>query len=415
MASEKLTKEQRKSMSKEELDAYRKQQKEARQQKKLNAELAKDEERLSASPAENAEKYGQQVTHNQLDKEPTVNTYGDKGVFIENPFLRGVQSSVIGFRKMNPIAGIQSGVRRWQEGDKLGGFLDIAGIPSLVKGGMAFADNMAHGTKGGVYENDPIYGEKYKMEKEQQKMEEAKNNPVTPKKETVTTPSKTGTSLLDNTEEKPATSNTPTEYEGLVNKIHQNYGSVYNEDVQKLPTFMKSAYKNGAFGTPGSKDAKTRMGYFIANHLGTIVANTLGGIGNAAMANAGKAGTYQEQASDWDKMQETNLVKGMETNWQREQAKLANDIQALKDITGTDVHLINDRKEQDYFIKQSERLGKNYGELNDEQKAMVITGQLLKKYQETGDAKALAGASAISKVTETGMFNKVMDWLGLND
>ena len=133
------------------------------------------------------------------------------------------------------------------------------------------------------------------------------------------------------------------------------------------------------------------------------------------MANAGKAGTYQEQASDWDKMQETNLVKGMETNWQREQAKLANDMQALKDITGTDVRLINDRKEQDYFIKQSERLGKNYGALNDEQKAMVITGQLLKKYQETGDAKALAGASAISKVTETGMFDKVMDWLGLND
>lgn len=415
MASEKLTKEQRKTMSKEELDAYRKQQKEERQQKKLNAELAKDEERLSASPAENAEKYGQTVTHNQLDKEPTVNTYGDKGVILEDPGLRFIQSMNIGFRKMNPIAGIQSGVRRWGEGDKLGGFLDIMGVPSLIKGGMAFADNMAHGTKGGVYENDPIYGEKYKMEKEQQKMEETKNNPVTPKKETVTTPSKTGTSLLDNTEENPATSNTPTEYEGLVNKIHQNYGSVYNEDVQKLPTFMKSAYKNGAFGTPGSKDAKTRMGYFIANHLGTIVANTLGGIGNAAMANAGKAGTYQEQASDWDKMQETNLVKGMETNWQREQAKLANDIQALKDITGTDVHLINDRKEQDYFIKQSERLGKNYGELNDKQKAMVITGQLLKKYQETGDAKALAGASAISKVTETGMFNKVLDWLGLND
>lgn len=404
MASEKLTKEQRKSMSKEELDAYRKQQKEAIQQKKLNAELAKDEERLSASPAENAEKYGQQVTHNPLDKEPTVNPY-DKGVFLEDPFLRGIQSSITAYRVMNPIAGIQSGVRRWQEGDKIGAFLDFTGIPSVVKGGMAFADNMAHGTKGG----------KYKMEKEQQKMEEAKNNPVTPKKETVTTPSKTGTSLLDNTKEKPVTSNTPTEYEGLVNKIHQNYGSVYNEDVQKLPTFMKSAYKNGAFGTPGSKDAKTRMGYFIANHLGTIVANTLGGIGNAAMANAGKAGTYQEQASDWDKMQETNLVKGMETNWQREQAKLANDIQALKDITGTDVHLINDRKEQDYFIKQSERLGKNYGALNDEQKAMVITGQLLKKYQETGDAKALAGASAISKVTETGMFNKVMDWLGLND
>lgn len=404
MASEKLTKEQRKSMSKEELDAYRKQQKEARQQKKLNAELAKDEERLSASPAENAEKYGQQVTHNPLDKEPTVNPY-DKGVYLENPFLRGLQSSISAYRVMNPIAGMQSGIRRWQEGDKLGAFLDFTGILPLAKGGMAFADNMAHGTKGG----------KYKMEKEQQKMEEAKNNPVTPKKETVTTPSKTGTSLLDNTEEKPATSNTPTEYEGLVNKIHQNYGSVYNEDVQKLPTFMKSAYKNGAFGTPGSKDAKTRMGYFIANHLGTIVANTLGGIGNAAMANAGKVGTYQEQASDWDKMQETNLVKGMETNWQREQAKLANDMQALKDITGTDVHLINDRKEQDYFIKQSERLGKNYGELNDEEKAMVITGQLLKKYQETGDAKALAGASAISKVTETGIFNKVMDWLGLND
>lgn len=411
MASEKLTKEQKKNLSHEEKKALLKQKKE----KDLSAELAKDEERLSASPAENAKKYGQQVTHKQLDKEPTVNTYGDKGVIIENPFMRGVQSSVIGFREMNPIAGIQSGVRRWQEGDKLGAFLDFTGIPSLVKGGMAFADNMAHGTKGGVYENDPIYGEKYKMEKEQQKMEEAKNNPVTPKKETVTTPSKTGTSLLDNTEEKPATSNTPTEYEGLVNKIHQNYGSVYNEDVQKLPTFMKSAYKNGAFGTPGSKDAKTRMGYFIANHLGTIVANTLGGIGNAAMANAGKTGTYQEQASDWDKMQETNLVKGMETNWQREQAKLANDMQALKDITGTDVHLINDRKEQDYFIKQSERLGKNYGALNDEEKAMVITGQLLKKYQETGDAKALAGASAISKVTETGMFNKVMDWLGLND
>lgn len=400
MASEKLTKEQKKNLSHEEKKALLKQKKE----KDLSAELAKDEERLSASPAENAEKYGQQVTHNPLDKEPTVNPY-DKGVYLEDPFLRGIQSSISAYRVMNPIAGIQSGVRRWQEGDKLGAFLDFTGIPSLVKGGMAFADNMAHGTKGG----------KYKMEKEQQKMEEAKNNPVTPKKETVTTPSKTGTSLLDNTEEKPATSNTPTEYEGLVNKIHQNYGSVYNEDVQKLPTFMKSAYKNGAFGTPGSKDAKTRMGYFIANHLGTIVANTLGGIGNAAMANAGKAGTYQEQASDWDKMQETNLVKGMETNWQREQAKLANDMQALKDITGTDVHLINDRKEQDYFIKQSERLGKNYGELNDEQKAMVITGQLLKKYQETGDAKALAGASAISKVTETGIFNKVMDWLGLND
>ena len=251
MASEKLTKEQRKSMSKEELDAYRKQQKEARQQKKLNAELAKDEERLSASPAENAEKYGQQVTHNPLDKEPTINSYFDKGVFLEDPFLRGIQSSVAAYRAMNPIAGIRSGVRRWQEGDKLGAFLDFTGIPSVVKGGMAFADNMAHGTKGGVYENDPIYGEKYKMEKEQQKMEEAKNNPVTPKKESVTTPSKTGTSLLDNTEEKPATSNTPTEYEGLVNKIHQNYGSVYNEDVQKLPTFMKSAYKNGAFGTPG--------------------------------------------------------------------------------------------------------------------------------------------------------------------
>lgn len=385
--------------------AERQAKKEARKAEKL----AKEEAYYNASPAESAKANNQKVDNNAIDNEPVTGTTWDVD-YVDNPIAKYNHLT----KDLNGISVGKKVYQKAKEGDYVGAVLEATGLPSVGRAIKQAPEVARYGAPVNTGESK-IYGTKLQEEKAKMEEEKTPEAEVAPKIENRPLESN-GKSMLDG---EPKTE-PASEFQKLSDDIHNNYGSIYNDDVQKLPTFMTSAYKNGAFGVPGSTEAKTRMGYFIANHLGTTLANTLGGIGNAAMANAGKAGTYQAENSAWDEMQKTNLQKGMETSWNREQAKLDTDVQSLKELIGKDVNLINDRKEQEYLIKMGEKMGQKYESLGEKEKAQVISGMLLKQYQRTGDTKALAGASALVELTKTGGadmlengITKVRNWLGI--
>lgn len=387
----------------------KREQLQAKKEAKRREKEAKENAYLNASPAESAKANNQKVDNNALDNESVIDSTFRGGLIVDNPVAKTNGALMTFSKNSNPVTQFKRGAEAWKEGDEVGAALNFLGITGVANGIKGAAEIGRNGVVTKPNESK-VYAPKYAEEKEKAKMA----NEETTKKEIKPLESN-GETMLDNEDKAEKT-----EFQKLSEDIHNNYGSVYNDDVQKLPTFMRGAYKNGAFGVPGSADAKARMGYFIANHLGTTLANTLGGIGNAAMANAGKAGTYQAESSAWDEMQNTNLQKGLETSWNREQAKLDTDMQSLRSLLGKDIELLNDRKEQNYLIAQGEKLGQKYETLGEREKANVISGMLLKQYQRTGDTRALAGASALVELSKNGGADilemgiaKVRNWLGI--
>lgn len=102
------------------------------------------------------------------------------------------------------------------------------------------------------------------------------------------------------------------------NKVHSDI--VDDKYIENLPKFLHKAYKDGDFGEPGSKDAKSRLGYFIVDSVGTSLRN----VGDILKGGKG------EEKSEYNKVATENLQKALERRNQK-YADMANqDMQMLK-------------------------------------------------------------------------------------
>lgn len=142
------------------------------------------------------------------------------------------------------------------------------------------------------------------------------------------------------------------------------FGKIDDKYIASLPKTLRKAFKDGEFGTPTSKDAKNKFGYFIMNEIGSA----LRGISNAAMQNAGKGRIYDDTTSDWSKIKQTNMAKGLENKWRVNEAS-----------TNAAIDLVTKQGLNDQSVQQglnaitrNARLNTAFNMMNESQKAYML-------------------------------------------
>ena len=130
---------------------------------------------------------------------------------------------------------------------------------------------------------------------------------------------------------KNSAKNWQEEYDSYLKRASA-YKNINDHYIENLPKTLKSAYKSGEFGEPGSKDAKQRLAYFVMDNLSSVLKN----FSNAAVANAGRSGVFTDTESQWEKMQKTNLENAMENRWQKYKADTEGAIKAVEKEFGNE-------------------------------------------------------------------------------
>ena len=211
-------------------------------------------------------------------------------------------------------------------------------------------------------------------------------------------------------------------------KVRNAYNNIDDKYIEQLPTFMFKRYHDGEFGDPKSSDAKLRLAHFMINGLGTALAN--------ASHIIKKDG--QQEMSDYEKTQSTNLEQGLANKWRKNTAeteeviKIANkeadneqDARIYVEQLTRDNMLKSgwnamDQNQKLYAINVSREIGKMIGDMNVEELSNFITAQALNGNLSENQAVVVGVASLVSKTPELinklpegGVKNAVMSLLGI--
>ena len=142
----------------------------------------------------------------------------------------------------------------------------------------------------------------------------------------------------------------------------ESYKAIDDHMIEQLPTFMFKRYANNEFGdttTPeGKKEAKLRLAHFMINSLGTALSNMSHVINKDG----------QQEESDYEKFQRTNLEQGLENRWNKYKAETNNAIELLRNrgLTGEE---IDDARRK---ISSNQRLQTAFNMMNENQKVYCL-------------------------------------------
>lgn len=145
-------------------------------------------------------------------------------------------------------------------------------------------------------------------------------------------------------------------------KAGESYKAIDDHMIEQLPTFMTRRYANGEFGdtsTPeGKKEAKLRLAHFMINSLGTALSNMSHVINKDG----------QQEESDYEKYQRTNIEQGLENRWNKYKAETNNAIELLKNRGLTEEEIDDSRRK----IASNQRLQTAFNMASANQKAYVL-------------------------------------------
>ena len=142
----------------------------------------------------------------------------------------------------------------------------------------------------------------------------------------------------------------------------ESYKAIDDHMIEQLPTFMTRRYANGEFGdtsTPeGKKEAKLRLAHFMINSLGTALSNMSHVINKDG----------QQEESDYEKYQRTNIEQGLENRWNKYKAETNNAVETLKN-RGIAEEEIDDARRK---ISSNQRLQTAFNMMNENQKVYCL-------------------------------------------
>ena len=177
-------------------------------------------------------------------------------------------------------------------------------------------------------------------------------------------------SIADNgeiTENAKQETKEPDRWEETINRMRKQgeaFNTIDDKYIANLPTFMLKDYADGKFGEPGSSDAKTRLAYFLVNGLQSQLKNA----SNAAAIAAGKSPIYTDTQSDYDKIRSTNMYKGLENHWKKNQE----DTNAAIELAKKQGYDEQDLQSNITKISSNARLQTRFNMMNEQQKAYVL-------------------------------------------
>ena len=168
--------------------------------------------------------------------------------------------------------------------------------------------------------------------------------------------------------------------------------------IDGLPKSLRQAYKSGQFGEPGSKDAKSTLGYFIRDIAGSALKN----LSNGFMTMAGKSPLFSNTGTAWEEYQKTNLGNAMQNRWD----KYNKETQAATDMLierGKNNEDITNAIRQ---ISSDKRMQTAFNMMNDKQKAYLID-----VYTQIGDKiGGLNDKDLVNFLAGAAIFGTDMDW-----
>ena len=223
----------------------------------------------------------------------------------------------------------------------------------------------------------------YPAEEEKKEEEPAKVETRTEEKPAETTPAQTSTlndtdknfvnrsdAIADNGEAREQAKQTDeeqTRWNKTMDRL-QAQGEAFNrvDDnyMDNLPNFILKDYLDGKFGDPKSADAKTRLAYFTVDKLRASLRNA----SNAAAMAAGKSPLYSDTQSDYDKIRSTNMYKGLENHWKKNEESTAAAMELAKKQGIAEQDLQNSITN----LSTSARLQSRFNMMNEQQKAYTL-------------------------------------------
>lgn len=224
-------------------------------------------------------------------------------------------------------------------------------------------------------------------------------------------------------EEKKSLEGQNDRYENIFNQIEtsgKGFKKIDDKMIENIPTFIWNRYKNGEFGTPGSKDAKARFAHFIIDGFGS----SLKVLSNGLSQMAGRSPMFADTTSDWEKYQQTNLAKGMENRWKKYEAETDAAIDLLKkqnmeeqDIQNgiakiatnnrlqTAFNMMNE-KQKAYLIQVTEEIGDKIGSFNNDKLINFLVGSAISNDKLTWQEAAEIAVAKFGKDALNGKFDE---------
>lgn len=214
----------------------------------------------------------------------------------------------------------------------------------------------------------------------------------------------------------------------MTEKTVDDYINLGNKNIpdylaDNIPSTLKAAYKKGAFGEPGSKDAKIRLGYLIVNNL----ASGLKQMSNNFAAAAGRSPAFTDTESDWNKIKRTNLEEGLKSSWTKKKALQDEAIKILNDNATTTSEMTQalrlwnqNSKLQNVMAGMTEEQKKNtlltlakagdyINKLSPEQLVGFIEGAIVLENMDATKALAVLGGKAAGSAINGGILETITD------
>jgi hypothetical protein len=184
--------------------------------------------------------------------------------------------------------------------------------------------------------------------------------------------------------------------------------------IENLPTSISKRYKNGEFGEAGSKDAKSRLAYFIID----AIASPLKALSNGLYAQSGRAPLFSDTESQYEKYQKSNLANAMENRWNKYKQETEGAIEmvkkegmseqdarlAVEQLTrngrmNTKWNMMNE-KQKKYAIQVTKEIGDYIGDMDLDEIANFIAGASINGDIDKNEVVAIGLAKLAAKSPE---------------
>lgn len=190
-----------------------------------------------------------------------------------------------------------------------------------------------------------------------------------------------------------------------IEESSETFGKIDDHYLDNIPTFMTHAYARGEFGKPGSAAANLRFGHLLADSLGTTLSNI------SHVIN--KDGKVDE--SEWDKIKNTNMSKGLENRWNKYREETNSAIELAKSRNMTEEEIDNsiatissnnrlntafrmmDENQKVYLMEVANKVGELVGNKDMKDVSNILVGGAITGDVSKDEVSAIAIAQLVNK------------------
>lgn len=144
----------------------------------------------------------------------------------------------------------------------------------------------------------------------------------------------------------------------------KSFKNIDDHYIDALPKFIWNRYKDGEYGKPGSKQAKSTVAAFIVDGL----VNSLKAFSNGTAQMAGRAAPFADTTTMAEKVMQSNMAKGLENRWKKYGDETSNAIKLASQQSMTEQEAQNEVNK----ITRDNKMNTYWNKMNEDQKLYTL-------------------------------------------